>query len=314
MDTDKTTKMARDFWIGTDLPLRDTIRPGMPLRLKKSESPSKAVRRVARERVGAALERLRKSDRPAAVHGARKEIKKLRALFRLVRGEVKVSTYRKGVKALRAAADCLAAARDARVMLKAFEKLAGPSARQFAGIERALERHARREARQFRRDDSVALAERMLRKTSRRVGKLKIKATGWAAIAPGLKQSYQRGREDFRLVRRQPAAEHFHKWRKQVKDLWYYFSLLRPARQAMTGDLELLGEQLGEDHDLFLLQQFIAKERAAKTGEVKKMNRLIASRQKRLRAAALRLGARLYAEPPAAFAAGCKLHKYGKTP
>src|ERR1017187_1026365 len=184
----------------------------MPFRFKKSESPAKAVRRVCRERVGAALDCLRRPERPAAVHGARKEIKKLRALFRLVRGEISVGTYRKGVKALRAAADCLASARDARVMLKAFEKVAGDQAPQFAGIENALKQHARREARQFLRNDSVALAERLLRKTHRRAGDLKIKAGGWTAIEPGLKQSYHRGREACRLVRKKTAPEKFHGW------------------------------------------------------------------------------------------------------
>src|SRR5580698_4069593 len=136
----------------------------MPFRFKKSESPAKALRRVCRERVGVALDCLRKPGHPAAVHGARKEIKKLRALFRLVRGEISVGTYRKGVKALRAAADSLAAARDARVMLKAFEKLTGRTAARYAGIAKALNKHAHKEARRFRKDDSVALAEKMLRK------------------------------------------------------------------------------------------------------------------------------------------------------
>ena len=277
----------------------------MPFRFKKSESAAKAVRRACRERVGAALDCLRKPDRPAAIHGARKEIKKLRAIFRLVRGEISMGTYRKGVKALRTAADCLAAARDARVMLKAFEKLAGKSAREFAGIEGALKKHARREARQFRRNDSVALAERLLRKTHRRVGDLKIKATGWAAIEPGLKQSYERGREACLLTGNESAPEHFHDWRKHVKDLWYYFCLLQTAwpatARAMTDELELLGEQLGEDHDLFLLQKFIEEHCAAQAGEAEALNRLIESRQKKLRTAALKLGSWLYAEPPEKF-------------
>lgn len=277
----------------------------MPFRFKKSESPAKAVRRVCRERVGAALDCLRKPDRPAAVHGARKEIKKLRALFRLVRGEISVGSYRKGVKALRAAADSLAATRDARVMLKAFARLVGPSAREFAGVERALQKHARREARRFRRNDSVALAERLLRKMRRRTGALKIKASGWTAIEPGLAQSYRCGRESCRLVHKTPAPENFHDWRKHVKDLWYYFSLLQPAWPAitrtMTDELERLGEHLGEDHDLFLLQQFVAEHGAVPAAEAAALNRRIAARQQRLRAAALKLGARLYAEAPAQF-------------
>ena len=277
----------------------------MPFRFKKSESPTKAVRRVCRERVGVALGCLRKSDRPEAVHGARKEIKKLRAIFRLVRGEVGLGAYRKNMKALRTAADCLATARDARVLLKAFEKLTGNSARKFTGIKTALQENARREARQFRENNSVAQADRLLRKTRRRMGNLKIGASGWVAIEPGLKLSYACGRDGYRLACEKPAPENFHEWRKHVKDFWYYFCLLHPiwpaATRAKTDELALLGEQLGEDHDLFLLQEFTAKHCAAQAMELKLLNQLITSHQKKLRSAAMKFGAQFYAESPARF-------------
>jgi len=276
----------------------------MPFRFKKSESPAKGVRRVCRERIGAALGGLRKDDRSAAVHGVRKEIKKLRAIFRLVRAAIGRGAYRKGAKALREAANRLAAPRDARVTLKAFGKLVGRSARQFGGIERALRKHARREAGRIRKDNSLKRAERLLRKTDRRMDDLEIKATGWAAIEPGLKESYRRGQQAWRHACKQPSPENFHDWRKHVKDLWHYFCLLYPAwlaeARAYTDELELLGAQLGEDHDLFLLQQFAVEHCAGRAGEVEALKRLIRARQKELRAAALKLGSRLYAETPVA--------------
>jgi len=275
----------------------------MPFHFKKSESPAKGVRRVCRERIGAALGGLRKGGRPAAIHGVRREIKKLRALFRLVRGAIGRGSYRKGARMLREVADRLAAPRDARVVLKAFKKLVGRPARRFGGIELALRKNARQEAGRFRKDDSLARAERLLRKTDRRMDDLKIKAVGWAAIEPGLKESYRRGHEACRLARKQPSPENFHDWRKHVKDLWHYFCLLYPAwpaeTRAYTDELELLGGQLGEDHDLFLLRQFAAEHCAGRAGEVEALNPLIESRQKELRAAALKLGSRLFAETPA---------------
>jgi CHAD domain-containing protein len=105
------------------------------------------------------------------------------------------------------------------------------------------------------------------------------------------------------LVRAKPSPENFHEWRKHVKDLWYYFCLLYPAwpaeTRAMTDELELLGGRLGEEHDLFLLQQFVSERCAGEANEATALNQLIASRQKELRAAALKLGSRLYAETPA---------------
>ena len=274
----------------------------MPFRFKKSESPAKAVRRVSRERISVARERLRDGARSAAIHDVRREIKKLRAIFRLARESDGGGAVRKSVKALRQAAGYLAAPRDARVRLKAFEKLTGGGGRQFAEIETLLQRHCRRETRRFRKNDFVAAADRILRKIDRRAGGLKIKASGWSALEPGLKASYVRGQAAFNLVRRKPLPENFHDWRKDVKNLWYYFLLLRPAwpaeLRAMTDELELLGGQLGEDHDLLLLQQFVRRHCDSRTPETAVLNRMIVSRQKELRAAALKLGARLYAETP----------------
>jgi CHAD domain-containing protein len=291
--------------------LRDTIPVAMPFHFKKSESPVKAIRRVGRELVGEARGRLRSSRQPAAVHDVRKEIKKLRAVFQLVRGEIQRDDYRHTVKALRQAAGRLAALRDARVTLQAFELLAGGAAtRRFPKIHKALQRNFRRAARRFRDDDSVAAAKRSLQKVNRCVNGLEIKAAGWAAIEPGLRQSFQRDRRTWEIARRQPSPENFHAWRKPVKICWHQLRLLCPAwpaaAHARMEKLERLGERLGDDHDLFLLKQFAAAHATGAAGEVAALNRLIESRQKKLRTAALKLGARLYAETPAAVCARLK--------
>ncbi|HEX5399116.1 MAG TPA: CHAD domain-containing protein, partial [Verrucomicrobiae bacterium] len=229
----------------------------MPFQFKKSESPEKALRRVCRERIGAARKRLRQDDQSAGIHDARREIKKLRALFRLAREESGRGAYRKSVKSLRKAARHLAAPRDARVILKAFEKLTGNDAPQFPEIEQALRRHYRRAARRFQKKDFISAADKILRKVNRRAGHLKTGASGWAAIGPGLKSCYARGRKACALARLKPLPENLHHWRKHVKNLSYYSQLLHPAwppeMRAMTDDWELLGAKLGEDHDLFLL-------------------------------------------------------------
>lgn len=277
----------------------------MPFHFKKSETSAKAIRRLCRERLRAARKCLRRGDRPGSVHGARKEIKKLRAALRLVRAGIGRDDYRKVAKTLRRAADCLAASRDAWVTLKAFEKLAGASGSRFAAVKKALRKHCQREDKRFWKNDAVKKSGRRLRKTARRVDALKIPAAGWAAIEPGLRQSYQSGREAFALVRREPSPEHLHAWRKHVKNLWYQLRLLCPSwpapARALMKQAELLGEMLGDDHDLTLLKQFAAGLRAEEAGEVGALNRLIEARQKKLRAAVLKLGTLVYSEMPAAF-------------
>ena len=87
-----------------------------------------------------------------------------------------------------------------------------------------------------------------------------------------------------------------------MKDLWHHLRLLCPAwpepARAMLHDLEQLGELLGNDHDLVLLRQFVAERCKEQASAVAGLNQLIEARQKKLRAAALKLGAKLYAEKP----------------
>ena len=274
----------------------------MSFHFKIAERPEKALRRVCRKHIDEVQARLRKSQPPASIHGVRKEIKKLRALFQLVRGEIGRAAYRRAAKGLQRVASQLAATRDARVRLNALAQLVGrDAARRFPVIHKALLKDCRRESRRFRDNDSVALAKRVLRKTGKRVADLKFKASGWAAIEPGLQQSYCRGQQAGKLARLEPSPEHLHKWRKQVKILWHQLRLICPKwsgpRRALLHQLEQLGELLGDEHDLVLLEQSVAE--CAPVAEMAGLKPLIAARQKKLRIAALKLGSRVYAKSPA---------------
>ncbi len=276
----------------------------MAFHFKKTELPAKAVRRVCRERIDAALEELRRGKGHGAVHEVRREIKKLRAIFKLVRIEISPEVYRKGSRALRKAAGTLTGPRDAYATLGTFKKLAGRAAHRFGGIEKALHKNCRREMRLYRRKGSGTTAGRILKKTERRVDELKIRAIGWGAIEPGLELCYHGCQESFQLARKHPTAENLHDLRKKAKDLWYYFRLLCPAWPAelrrMMEELEKLGAILGEDHDLVMLKEFAAKFCAGEPKETGALNRMIAARRKKLCAAALKLGARLFVDTPTA--------------
>ena len=113
----------------------------MAFRFKKNESVDKAVRRLCLDCLDKALHDLRRGDPVEGVHDARKEIKKLRAVLRLVRKEIGNSVYREITDRLRVAANHLATPRDAQVQLGAFEELArnwNPvhSAHQFEGLKK----------------------------------------------------------------------------------------------------------------------------------------------------------------------------------
>jgi CHAD domain-containing protein len=101
-----------------------------------------------------------------------------------------------------------------------------------------------------------------------------------------------------------------HAWRKRVKDLRYTAETLdrggkpcKPVRRVARR-ADRLGEMLGEEHDLALLEARVRERSRLFAGERKTRKRLltlIASRRRKLRKHALREGERLYRRPPRRF-------------
>lgn len=280
----------------------------MAFHFKKKEKVAKALRRICCERVEDALEIL-KDDRLKAVHNVRKEIKKLRAILRLIRGEIGKNVYRRNNHRLRAAAGELTAVRDARVRLDAFEGLAkhfgrGLPARPFPKIEEALREDYRAEERKFLNGHSAGAVAKILLELKQHADDLKTDASGWAAIGPGLEASFCRGREAFKTVQKDCSPKNLHEWRKRVKDLWHHLRLLcrvwPKEVRATIEELETLAELLGNDHDLVMLAEFVAENfKGARDAEA--LAELIGRRQKEFRSEALKLGRRFYAEKPERF-------------
>jgi CHAD domain-containing protein len=279
----------------------------MPFRFKKKESVAKAVRRLCGERLDDALETLEKTTKFKAVHGVRKEIKKLRAILRLTRGEIGEKTYRKHTTALRQAANLLTAFRDAQVKLNAFDDIARHFRRKlpsqpFPEIRNALREHCRAEEKKL--GGTIAPLKGILTESKEELDNLEIKSRGWKAIGPGLKRIYGNGRKAFETVGRVPSETHFHEWRKRVKDLWHQLSLLsasHPRRlHHRVDDLEKLGDLLGDDHDLFMLREFALKV-SGRTHDTETLEKLISLRQEKLRSASLKLGKKFYREKPGHF-------------
>jgi CHAD domain-containing protein len=281
----------------------------MPYHFKKREPVAKAVRRICRERIADALETLKDGERPQAIHNVRREIKKLRAIFRLMRGEIGNKLYRRNNRALRTAAHGLTAMRDAQVKLNVFRGLIERfrrrlSSHPFPEIKKALQKNSRDTEKKFLQGRSAAAVDKILRGLKDQVGDLKPDSKGWAALSPGLNRSFWRGQETFRAVQRDCSPHNLHEWRKRVKDLWHHLRLLGdlwPKKQRATKNtLEQLGALLGDDHDLQMLAEFIEK-KFERAGDAKALSRLIGQRQGELRAEALKMGKRFYAEKPAHF-------------
>jgi CHAD domain-containing protein len=278
---------------------------------KRRESVPKGIRRLGRERIDNVLKCLKKPRRSEAIHGARKDIKKVRAVLRLVRTKIRQKDYHRLITLLREAANQLAPPRDAYIRTKTLRALS----RHYEGqIKPGALRHIQLELRlnyddemkRFANEKAAKSVERARRHVAKEWDRLKIGGKGWKALRPGVNAAYTRGQEVFQLVLEDPSPANFHLWRKRAKDLWYQLTLLRrlwpEQMEPMAHELETLGEYLGDDHDLDMLRLNVEDKCAdANSREGETLKALIDERQRELRTAALALGSRFYAEKSSAF-------------
>jgi CHAD domain-containing protein len=280
-------------------------------RLKKHEPFFAGCQRIACEEIAAVLQDLHAcgiSEDPAeAVHDARRHLKKLQALYRLVRKTIGEEAYVRERGRFHRAAQRLASARDAEVSVRTLEQLkesALPENRQALGsaleIFTSILGHHR--ALPQRTLDAIS---GLLVESSTAVRAWTIPGDGSKAMADGLEKLYRRGRKAGKRAAETPTTERLHKWRRTTKELWSALRLLRTFDDkhldCLTKAARDLGELLGDDHDLAVLGDGLGHEQVSvKLGKqpIEHINQVIAAERKRLQRKAWKLGKVLYEEKP----------------
>jgi CHAD domain-containing protein len=197
--------------------------------------------------------------------------------------------------------------RDAGAVIEVLDALKQRSrnklkARTFEVIRREL--LARKEHTEKEGDIQKVLADiaASLRAASKRVKAWPLQTDGFPAIAPGLRQTFRRGRRALARVQNCPRPENYHEWRKRVKDHWYHMRLLEALwtdiMQAYEKSLNDVQTWLGDDHNLVLLREQIVAEPDSygSDKEISLVLRLAEKYQKELRDSARSLGKRVYYE------------------
>lgn len=282
-----------------------------PYRLRREESVGAGLTRVAAGRADSALQRLRgvRVDDPAladAVHGARKDLKKLRSVLRLLRDGLGERRFREENRRCRDAGRALAGSRDAEVRLRTLEGLieaaAEPPAAAFAW-RRLLERD-REEARAAVGEAGLKRAVELIEAEREAIGSWRFGEGEWKLIDAAVLRTYRRGRREMRQAEAEGGAEHLHEWRKRAKDLWYDLRLLGEVWPQLLDptaeEAHRLSELLGDHHDLAVLREDLEnRQLGAETTDA--LAAAIATRQEELADEAFALGHRLYAERPKEF-------------
>jgi len=286
----------------------------MAYELRSDESVPEGIRRIVREEFKSAAGQLKtrnSAKRDEAIHEARKSIKKIRGVLRLVQPELG-REFTSEDKLLRDAGRKLSAFRDAGSVIEVFDDLKHKyrqelGTRTLTSIRRGLIVRKRQAYQEAQATNLLNKMAAWLKAAHKRATKWPLQTDGFPAIAQGLQNTFRRGQRALTHAQKRPRPENYHDWRKRVKDHWYHIRLLEglwtDVMHAYEKSLKDLETWLGDDHNLVLLRERIVAEPDfyGKETDVDLLLSLIDKYQKELRENALSLGQRVYEEKPRQF-------------
>ncbi|MEF2070652.1 CHAD domain-containing protein [Consotaella aegiceratis] len=273
------------------------------------------IRRIAAAQLDKAIADLAAPAGPAreeGIHEARKRLKKLRGLIRLVRAGHEAFYAAENAR-YRDAARRLSGVRDRTALIEALDALdrrfpKADAAAAFAAVRTELERRRDRAA-----DDDMADAieatVRELKIARRQFDGFVLehpRGEAGALLAAGFADTHARGRKALAAARRSLGVDDLHDLRKQAKYQSMHYRFLRDLWPELLQPLQkiafTLADELGSDHDYAVLRGEIEAEpdRFGARREREAILVLMDRRQAELRASALAAADRLFAEKPGA--------------
>lgn len=281
----------------------------MAYRFKPGKLTGKAVRRIAREQTDRAIAALAKDDvQPDDIHEARKVVKRLRSLLKLVEPSLSGDDFDKLYRNLGRTGRMLAGARDRHVLemtiAKLEERFGSPAKDALAPLRAGLPKSAGN-GRADVDSETLASAKAAFVKEANRLDKLKLSGRGLGVFAEGLEDTYKKARKNFESAYARPHDERFHEMRKAVQWHWRHMALLSRAWPdyfaVRVSACQELSEALGDDHDLSVLAAAAATLDENAASHKADVEQFVQLRQDELRCGAHDLAERLFAEAPRAF-------------
>ena len=246
-----------------------------------------------------------------AVHESRKTIKKVRAVAAFLT-QAGAKLPRRDRKRLQSAAGALSRIRDSAAIVDTFDRVRrrypGQLPEHTYGIIRRTLIAARdeREAR-AQRDGAVAEAAGRLEKARKSAKEWTAPSIEWSGMVAILAASYRRSRDAMKRARETRQSATLHRWRKEVKTLWYQLRLARRLTSGvapLVARLKRLEAELGDDHNLVVLAATLrgCRDLPSMRAEMRQIDRLAARMRRPLRRRAFALGRRIHLRKPKAFA------------
>ena len=262
------------------------------------------VQRIMQTRVDTCRKALTHAPSHEAIHQARKELKKIRAIVRLVRPHLGEEAYREANHYFRDAARLISDARDVTASEETATKLQSvlSSRRDRQAIEQ-FKRHLQAKKAaitryQVQRDHLLESVLEALVDAEQFYRSWAITEEGFEALSPGIRKIYKQCVKRQKKAYAEDTPEGFHQWRKSVKYLRYQIDALSTLWPGMLGALEselnLLTDYLGDDHDFYVLQGILQQHEAIRPETLRSLNRHIEQRRSILQHSAKVLSDKLF--------------------
>jgi CHAD domain-containing protein len=247
----------------------------------------------------------------SVIHESRKSVKKVRAVAESLE-QAGAKVPRKDRKRLKSAAGALSRLRDSAVIIESLDRVRRRYPKQlpehtYGILRRALIGVRKRQEARAKRDGVVAQAADRLEKTRRSAKTWTSPSIGVSDMVAVIGASYRRSRKAMKRSRATGQSATLHRWRKELKTLWYQLRLAKPLTTGVApliADLKRLETELGDDHNLVVLGATLrgCRELRSMRAELRQIEGLAARMRQPLRRRAFTLGRRVHGRKPQAFA------------
>jgi CHAD domain-containing protein len=281
----------------------------------------RSVRKSAQRLIDDCLERLSvtaPSQRDEAIHDARKSLKKLRSLLRLIKPVIAKSDYKLENRRFRDAGLPLTRARDLKILIESFDSVVkecftgGDLPEVLQEVRRSVSEQLFQEHERLDCDHELETISSRLMEARDDVRQWSHVPDRWRTLSRGLKATYRRALEAQDEVEKYQTAETFHEWRKQVRYLRYQLDLVQflaaDRLKALAGDFDRINKRLGSARDLTLLEKVLADSPAilADSALNEQLRGVVDRRRREAMEEACRLAGEMFAASPEEFVGALK--------
>jgi CHAD domain-containing protein len=247
----------------------------------------------------------------SAIHESRKSVKKVRAVAALLK-QAGAKLPRRDRTRVKAAARALSRIRDSAAIIDTFDRVRRRYPAQlrehaYGILRRALVAARDRSEARAQRDGLVTAAAERFEKARQSAKKWTSDSLTSSDVIAIVTVSYRRSRKAMKRARMTGRSATLHRWRKELKTLWYQLRLAKPLTTGvgpLIAELKRLATALGDDHNLVILAATLrgCRDLRSMRADIRQIDRLAKRMRQPLRRRAFARGDRLHVRKPKAFA------------